>query len=375
MIYLDNAATSAIKPETVYKTLDRYTRLHSANAGRGTNDESLFSVNAILEAQDTAAELFNISHPQNIAFMQNATYALNAAILGTLSNGEHAVTTVIDHNSVLRPLNRLGNFTAVPADKEGFVSPYEIERAIRHDTKMIIISHASNVCGTVQNIESVSKIAKLHKIKLMIDTAQTAGILKIDNAVLDADFIAFSGHKGLMGPLGTGGLYVKTPKELEPVITGGTGSNSEIPEQPRVMPDMLHSGTMNTPAIAALSEGIKFVMSIGTDEILRHERGLAAALRSELMNMEGVTVYGRQDGIGTVAFNIDGLDSAETCGMLKDFALRAGYHCAPLAHKALGTEKTGAVRASFGIFNTYEHAQLLADAVYRTAKKFSKPID
>ena len=375
MIYLDNAATSAIKPETVYETLDRYTRLHSANAGRGINDESLFSVNAILEAQDTAAELFNISRPQNIAFMQNATYALNAVILGTLSDGGHAGTTVMDHNSVLRPLNRLGNFTAVPADKEGFVSPYEIERAIRPDTKMIIISHASNVCGTVQNIESVSKIARLHKIKLMIDAAQTAGILKIDNAVLDADFIAFSGHKGLMGPLGTGGLYVKTPEELEPVITGGTGSSSEIPEQPRVMPDMLHSGTMNTPAIAALSEGIKFVMSIGTDEILRHERGLAVFLRSELMNMEGVTVYGRQDGIGTVAFNIDGLDSAEACGTLKGFALRAGYHCAPLAHKALGTEKTGAVRASFGIFNTHEHAQLLADAIYRAAKKFSKPID
>lgn len=364
MIYLDNAATSAIKPESVYETLDNFTRLHSSNAGRGINDGSLFAVNAILEAQDTVAKLFNISQPQNIAFTQNATYALNAAILGTLLKGGHAVTTVMDHNSVLRPLNRLGNFTAVPADMEGFVSPYDIERAIRPDTKMIIMTHASNVCGTIQNIESVSKIAKLHKIKFMIDAAQTAGILKIDNAELDADFIAFSGHKGLMGPLGTGGLYVKTPEELEPVITGGTGSDSELIEQPRIMPDMLHSGTMNTPAIAALSEGIKFVMDMGTDEILNHERELAGILRSELMNMKGVTVYGRHDGIGTVAFNIDGIDSAEACGMLKDFALRAGYHCAPLAHRALGTEKTGAVRASFGIFNTRDHACLLADAVY-----------
>ncbi|MDY3031543.1 MAG: aminotransferase class V-fold PLP-dependent enzyme [Clostridia bacterium] len=369
LIYLDNAATSLRKPPEVYDTLDKFTRRHSANAGRGVSKESMTAVDAIISTQNDAARLFNISESCNIAFMQNATYALNTAILGTLSDGGHAVTTVMDHNSVLRPLHRLGNYTAVKADKNGFVSPYDVERAIREDTKMIIISHASNVCGTIQDIRTIAGIAHLHKVKLMIDTAQTAGIVGIDNAELDADFIAFSGHKGLMGPLGTGGLYVKSPQELEPVITGGTGSESEELAQPRTMPDMLHSGTINAPAIAALGEGIRFVMKTGTDEILKHERYLAGLLRSELMNMDNVTVYGSEEGIGTVAFNINGCGSEETAERLSGFALRAGYHCAPLAHKALGTDKTGAVRASFGIYNTAEEARALAEAVNKIRNK------
>ncbi len=352
MIYLDNAATSAVKPEIVYRTLDEFTRHHSANAGRGINKESLFSVKAIVKTQDIVSELFNISSPQNIAFTPNATYALNFAILGTLSDGGHAVTTEIDHNSVLRPLNSLGNFTAVRADKQGYVSPFDIERAITPETKLIAVSHASNVCGTIQNIEAISRIAHDRKIKILIDTAQTAGILKIDNALLDADFIAFSGHKGLMGPLGTGGLYVKNPEELAPIITGGTGSSSEELIQPQIMPDMLHSGTVNTPAIAALGEGIKYVMSLGTEKILAHERHLAQLLRGELEKHDNITVYGSKDGIGTVAFNINGKGSEETAELFPEFAVRAGYHCAPLAHKALGTDKTGAVRVSFGVFNT-----------------------
>lgn len=363
MIYLDNAATSAVKPEAVYRTLDSFTRNHSANAGRGASKESLFSIRTILKVQDLIAELFNISQPQNIAFTQNATYALNTAILGTLAKGGHAITTVMDHNSVLRPLYRLGNFTAVEADKSGAVSPYDIEKAIRSDTKMIIASHASNVCGTIQNIEAIARIAKNNKIKFMLDAAQTAGILKIDNALLDADFIAFSGHKGLMGPLGTGGLYVRKPEELEPVITGGTGSLSEEIAQPRIMPDMLHSGTFNTPAVAALGEGIKFILAHGTEKILEHERYLADFLKNELLNMKAITVYGSDKHIGTVAFNVNGTDSEDTASRLDGFALRAGYHCAPLAHKALGTEKTGAVRASFGIFNTKSDAQALIDAI------------
>lgn len=362
MIYLDNAATSAQKPEIVYETLDKYTRYHSANAGRGANSASLFGINTLVDVQDYVAELFNISKPQNIAFTQNATYALNMAILGTLSNGGHAVTTVMDHNSVLRPLERLGNYTAVRADKDGRVSVYDIEQAIRPDTKMIILSHASNVCGTIQDIKAISKVAKLHKVKLMIDTAQTAGILDIDNDVLDADFIAFSGHKGLMGPLGTGGLYVKAPEELEPIITGGTGSNSESLSQPRIMPDMLHSGTINIPAIAALGEGIKFVMS--HKGIFKHEKELAMRFRSELMNMKNIIVYGCEDSIGTVAFNVKGKGSEETDQALDGFALRAGYHCAPLAHRALGTEKTGAVRASFGLFNKMSDVEALTDKIY-----------
>lgn len=369
MIYLDNAATSAIKPESVYRTMEVFTRYHSANAGRGTNSESLFSVRAIVNTQDVIADLFNISKPQNIAFTPNATYALNFAILGTLINGGHAVTTVMEHNSILRPLNKLGNFTAVRADKNGLVSPFDIECAIKPETRLIAISHASNVCGTIQNIEAAARLAHNRKVKILIDAAQTAGVLKIDNSLLDVDFIAFSGHKGLMGPLGTGGLYVKNPEELETVVTGGTGSESEALIQPHTMPDMLHSGTVNTPAIAALGEGVKYVMSLGTEKISAYEKGLAELLRNGLRKFDNIIVYGEEDGIGTVAFNIKGMSSEEAAEIFDNFAIRAGYHCAPLAHKALGTEKTGAVRASFGIFNTENDVYKFLECLEKYMKK------
>lgn len=365
MIYLDNAATTARKPIGVYRALMWETLFHSSNAGRGTHRESLRATEAIINAQDEIGMLFNIKKPQNIVFTQNATYALNLAILGTLGNGGHAIVTQMDHNSVLRPVYRLGNYTVVNADTDGYVCVKDIERAIRPDTKMIIMSHASNVCGTVQNIGAVSQLAKSNGIMFMIDAAQTAGVVPIDNEILGADFIACAGHKGLMGPLGTGCLYVHSPRKLIPVITGGTGSNSELKEQPRNMPEMLHSGTMNTPAISALAEGVKFVRNHGADEIGAYESELANELRNRLANMSHVKIYGSPPQIGTVAFNIKGMGSDEAAAKLTGFALRAGFHCAPLAHEALKTQKTGAVRASFGYFNKKSDAVKLADAIYK----------
>lgn len=370
MLYLDNAATTLRKPAAVYTSMMWNTVFKSVNAGRGGHKMSMYGMNGIIEAQDEIAELFNIYKPQNIAFTLNATYALNMVMIGVLLHGGHVIVTEMDHNSVLRPAYRLGNYTIVKADESGYVEPKDVQEAIREDTKLIVCTHASNVCGTIQPVEEIGKIAHKNNILYMIDAAQTAGCTEIDVQKLRADFLAFSGHKGLMGPLGTGGVYVRDPMTLEPVITGGTGSKSESLIQPLFMPDMLHSGTLNSPAIAALGKGVRYIKQRGLDEISQKERYLALKMESELLNMGGITVYGRKDRVGTTAFNIDGMSSSETAQKLSDkFALRAGYHCAPLAHKALKTIKTGVVRASFGAFNKNKDVEKVVDAIWKLKNK------
>lgn len=370
MLYLDNAATTLRKPAAVYTSMMWNTVFKSVNAGRGGHKMSMYGMNGIIEAQDEIAELFNIYKPQNIAFTLNATYALNMVMIGVLLHGGHVIVTEMDHNSVLRPAYRLGNYTIVKADESGYVEPKDVQEAIREDTKLIVCTHASNVCGTIQPVEEIGKIAHKNNILYMIDAAQTAGCTEIDVQKLRADFLAFSGHKGLMGPLGTGGVYVRDPMTLEPVITGGTGSKSESLIQPLFMPDMLHSGTLNFPAIAALGKGVRYIKQRGLDEISQKERYLALKMESELLNMGGITVYGRKDRVGTTAFNIDGMSSSETAQKLSDkFALRAGYHCAPLAHKALKTIKTGVVRASFGAFNKNKDVEKVVDAIWKLKNK------
>ncbi len=263
MLYLDNAATTLKKPFAVYARLIKSTILGGGNAGRGGHKKSMEAVRAIVDTQDLIARLFNIPEPQNIVFTQNATYALNTAIFGIAGNGGHIVVTAMEHNSVLRPAHRLGNYTVVAADKSGFVRAADVEKAVREDTRLIVCTHASNVCGTIQPVYEIGRIAKKHGIPFLIDTAQTAGCLEVDAVGMNADMIAFSGHKGLMGPLGTGGLYIKNPESVAPFAVGGTGSNSESVVQPDIMPDKFHIGTMNTPAIAALGAGVKYVLRYG----------------------------------------------------------------------------------------------------------------
>lgn len=369
MLYLDNAATTLKKPLSVYASMMWNTVFKSVNAGRGGHAMSMSGTEVIIEAQDEIAELFNIDNPQNIAFTMNATYALNMVILGVLSGGGHVIVTEMDHNSVLRPAYRLGNYTIVKADESGYVSPEDMRGAIREDTKLIVCTHASNVCGTIQPVEEIGKIANENKILYMIDAAQTAGCAEVDVKKIGVDFLAFSGHKGLMGPLGTGGVYVKNPTTLEPVITGGTGSKSESLIQPLFMPDMLHSGTVNTPAVKALGKGVRYIKKRGLSEISEKERYLAHKMENELLNMGGIIVYGRKHRVGTTAFNIAGMSSGEAAQRLSDrFALRAGYHCAPLAHKALGTKETGVVRASFGLYNNEKDVEKIVDAVWKLRK-------
>lgn len=369
MMYLDNAATTLKKPSSVYIRMIYSTVFGGGNAGRGGHKRSMKAVRAIVDTQDVIAQLFNIDNPQNIVFTQNATYALNTAIFGTIKNGGHIIVTAMEHNSVLRPAYYLGNYTVVGADSDGFVRACDVEKAIREDTSLIVCTHASNVCGSIQPVYDIGRIAKEHNIPFLIDTAQTAGCLNIDAEKMNADMIAFSGHKGLMGPLGTGGLYIRNPEKLNAFALGGTGSNSESIIQPDFMPDKFHSGTMNTPAIAALGTGVKFIMKYGVRTIGDYENYLANMLRNNFMNMDNVTLYGNDNTIATVAFNVGELTSEETFERLRGkVAVRAGYHCAPLAHKAIGTDDRGVVRASFGIFNSKKDVEKMTDYVYRISK-------
>lgn len=373
MIYLDNPATSMKKPSVVYDAMCRNTVLYSVNAGRGGHFASIKGAEGIAAAQEELAELFNIKNPERIAFTQNATYALNMAIGGMLTRADHAIITSMEHNSVLRPINRLCSYTMVEADRRGVINPADIEAAIRPETKLIITTHASNVCGTIMPVTEIGEICRRHNIPYLVDAAQTAGIVPIDVESMNISLLAFSGHKGLMGPLGTGGLYVREEINLTPIIVGGTGTESMNKYQPTVMPDMLHSGTMNTPAIMALGTAARFIKQVGINSIEEKERSLAEYLYGALSNIGGVSVYGLPLGSrnGTVAFNIGELDSQETADILnKNFgiATRGGYHCSYIAHQTIGTEKTGAVRVGFGLFSSRREADILLSAVNKIAK-------
>lgn len=376
-IYLDNASTTKRKPVTVYKTLIKNTVFSSVNAGRGTYKKSINAVSQMLDTADKLAELFNIKDSTRIAFCQNATYALNTVIRGFLKPNDHAIITNMAHNSVLRPIYRHGNYSIAKADEQGNLIIEELENAIREDTRLIICTHASNVCGSIEPLKQIVRIAHGRGIKVLADAAQTAGVLKIDVSDTGLDMLAFSGHKGLMGPLGTGGLYIAEEVALEPLAVGGTGSMSESYVQPEIMPDMLHSGTQNMPAIAALGAGTEFVIRHRL-EIEEKEMYLANMFIDGIMNIPEVRLYGNlyDNRNATVAFNIKEVDCVKAAELLENafnIQVRAGFHCAPLAHRALKTYKTGCIRASFGFFNEKADVKKILYAVNKISKKQLKP--
>ena len=369
MIYLDNAATTRKKPYSVYAAMMKYSLLMGGNAGRGTNGLSLGGVNTIISTQESAAELFGVSDESNVIFTLNATYALNIAILGTLKPQDHIVVTAMDHNSVLRPAALHGNYSVATADRYGWVSPLSVRKCIKPETKLVVCTHVSNVCGTLQNVAEIAKIAHNNGALFLLDASQSAGAMDVSMKKIGADMLACPGHKGLMGPMGTGVLCIKEPQRVKAVIVGGTGSESELIYQPESMPDKFHSGTVNTPALAGLKKGIDFVLKEGAENIGKYENTLNTQLRENLLNMNNIKIYGKND-TGITAFNIDGLSSEEAAEQLGGkFALRAGYHCAPLAHKALGTYDGGAIRVSFGYYNTANDVKNITDAVYKLSGK------
>lgn len=368
MLYLDNAATTRKKPYSVYAAMLRYYLFCGGNSGRGANKLSLGGINTMISAQEAVAALFSITDASNIIFTHNATYALNMAISGSLSPDDHIVVTAMDHNSVLRPAALHGNFSIADADKNGYVTPLSVRRRIKHNTKLVVCTHVSNVCGSIEPVREIARTAHENNALFLLDASQSAGSLDINVNTIDADMLACPGHKGLMGPMGTGILCIKNPEKVKAIIVGGTGSNSDLIYQPEIMPDKFHSGTINTPALAGLKKGIDFVLREGAEKIGEHEKALNTMLRNELLQMDKITVYGKGE-TGITAFNISEMSSEETALSLGDkIIVRAGYHCAPLAHKALGTENGGCVRVSFGYFNTESDVKRIVDSIYKATK-------
>lgn len=374
MIYLDNAATSYKKPECVLRATCEAMYKNSANPGRSGHDLSVRAGEILYDARKNLSTLFNIENPERIVFCQNTTDALNKGIKGIVSRGGHIITTSMEHNSVIRPIKALEEknvtYSILRADERGELNLNKLEKMIKRETKLIVMTHSSNVCGNIYDIKTAAEIAHRNNVLLMVDGAQSVGALNIN--FNDIDLLAFPGHKGLMAPMGTGGLYVKEGVNIRSIIEGGTGSVSESLTQPDFFPDMLESGTMNVPAIAGLGKAAEFITSVGAENISNHEKSLRMAFEERIKCLKNIRIYGGSNRGGICAFNILGMDCVEVAQILNDefgICVRAGLHCAYLAHKTLKTEKTGLVRASFGYFNTLKETEFAADAIRKIAKK------
>ena len=362
-IYFDNAATSDPKPPSVVKAVtDALTRCN-ANPGRSGHRAAIEAGRIVLDARQRLQSILGAEDATGVIFTLNCTDALNLAIKGSLNYGDHVITTLLEHNSVLRPLNELArrgriSLTMLPPRDDGFIAPEDVRRAIRADTRLIAVTHASNVTGAIQPVAAIGQIAWEHGVRYLIDGAQALGAMPVNVQALSCDLYAFPGHKSLLGPQGTGGLYIRPGIELYTLREGGTGSSSDSMFQPEELPERYESGTVNLPGVAGLGAGCAFVAS-RLAQILSHERELTAALYEGLSKMDGVTLYSPAEEAaraGIVSFNLGDLSSSQTADALAraDVAVRGGLHCAPGAHRFLGTLRRGAVRASVGHANTFE---------------------
>ena len=373
MIYLDNAATSYPKPPEVIQAVQDTLENIGGNPGRGGHDGAVAGGKIMESCREAAAEYLGVEAPEQVIFCLNCTDALNTAIRGVLHEGDEVLLSHAEHNAVMRPLmgyHDAGKITVriLPPDADGLLSPDTVRSAITGQTSLCVLCHASNVTGVLQPARDIAAACHSLGVPLLLDAAQTAGVEDI--AAVDADMIALPGHKGLLGPMGTGLLCLRNGMLPRPFREGGTGSLSESLRQPAMLPDRLESGTANLPGIAGLLAGIRFVIRHGA-AIREYEQALARRLREGLKNIPGVTVYGadRAPRTGVVSFNIRELDSGETADRLnrQHFSLRGGLHCAPSIHAWLGTTQSGAVRASLGPFNTEKEVDALLQAVQAIA--------
>jgi len=399
LIYLDNAATSFPKPSQVTEAMVNFMDHVGANPGRAGHPLALEAGRIVQAARDDLARLFNIGNSSRISFTINVTEALNAVFNGYLNPGDHVVTTGMEHNSVMRPLVYLQEngdimLDIAPCDLKGVLDVNALAGLVREDTRLVVLNHASNVCGTLQDVAAVRRA--IGDVPLLLDTAQTAGVYPIDVQALGIDFLAFTGHKGLMGPQGTGGLYVREGIELRPFKRGGTGSRSEDLHQPDFMPDSLESGTQNNVGIAGLGAAVAFILEEGVEKIRHHEQMLTGALLDGIYDLRNVTIYGPLDttqqvatvsvtfdstlsedsegSLGCGAINLEWFNDSVPVGEAEDrlssqynILVRVGLHCAPLAHRTIGTFPDGTVRISMGYFNTLEDIDTAVQAIRRIA--------
>lgn len=379
MIYLDNAATTFPKPDVVYDAVMDCMKNYCANPGRAGHRLSLRAGREIYDTRENLAKLFNIDNPMNIIFTSNATESLNLAIKGLLKTGDHVITTSMEHNSVIRPIMALEKIgvenTIVDCNEEGFLDINDLEKAIKPNTKLIVTTHASNVFGTLIDIKEVGLVAKKNNITYLVDASQTAGVYDIDVKNMNIDILATAGHKSLLGPQGVGILYIKEGIDLDTLKEGGTGSQSEYLFQPQMLPDKYESGTHNTPAIAGLNAGVKYILD-NIDTIRRKEEELCEYMLSRLDEIKDIKIYGTKDikkRVPVISINIGDIDSGEITFILDseyDIATRSGLHCSPLAHKTVGTIKQGTVRFSIGYFNTKDDIDRVIDALKKIEKGF-----
>jgi cysteine desulfurase family protein len=375
IIYFDNAATSWPKPAEMMAEMIHFNEMIGGSSGRSGHHRSLDAGRIILETREALAELFGCDDSLRIVFTKNATEALNIALFGILNPGDHVITSSMEHNSVMRPLRYLESqgvqLSVVSCSGNGRLNPADVLAAIRPQTRLLVVTHASNVTGTIQPLAELGKIARNHEILFCVDAAQTAGSLPIHVDEMAIDLLAFSGHKSLFGPQGTGGLYIRggLEKQLRPLMMGGTGSRSEFEGQPDFMPDKFEPGTHNTIGIAGLGAGVRFVLGEGVATIRSKEEGLTARFLEGLAALPGVTIYGPPDAASrtaVISFNIAGVSPSEAALELDErfgILCRPGLHCAPAAHRTIGTFSQGTIRFGFGYFNEEEEIAMALEAI------------
>lgn len=378
MIYLDNAATTLRKPECVVEAVTR-ALCSMGNPGRSAHDGALSASRTVFEARLALAELFGAESPDRIAFTANATEALNIAIKGILNPGDHVITTALEHNSVLRPLYEMEDkgveLTILPADRQGRLKEADFEAAIRANTRAIVCTHGSNLTGNLVDIGQVGQIARRHGLLLVADASQTAGVFPIDVQKMQIDILCFTGHKSLLGPQGTGGLYVREGVEVRPLLSGGSGVQTYLRRHPPQMPTALEAGTLNAHGIAGLLAAVRYLQAAGLDAIRERELDLMERFYRQVSAIPGVTVYGDfswRMRCPIVALNVRNYDSGEVSDALWSqygIATRPGAHCAPRMHQALGTVEQGAVRFSFSHYNTEEEIEIAVSALRELAQE------
>ena len=372
MIYLDSAATSYHKPDGVARAVAEAIS-HMGNPGRGAHEASLDASRVVYGTREKMAELFGAEEASQIVFTANSTESLNIAIQGLLDPGDHVITTVMEHNSVLRPLylcqQRGVSLTILPFSAAGTVTPEAIEAVIRSNTRMIVCTHGSNLTGDLNDLEAIGRVCKKHHLLFVVDASQTAGVFPIQMDSMNIDVLCFTGHKSLMGPQGTGGMCVRKGVRIRPLLVGGSGIDSYSKIHPQVMPIALEAGTLNAHGIAGLSAALDFIKKVTPDVIRQSEEELTRRFVSQIKSIPGVKLYGNYEQFPRapiLSLNIMDYDSGEIADVLaQDYGImtRAGAHCAPLMHEALGTKSQGAVRFSFSYFNTEEEIDQAANAI------------